>query len=303
MSKATLGWSEVAGFTLDLDGSKGDVTVRFMGVTVPADGTDALRSEAIALFDMDMLFNTHIDVGDAPGQLHDARVRLDGEVLVLSGELEDAETGQQERWSIRLPVTIADDAPAAGGPVPEEPVEDDLDWDDEVPAPAGNSNASAGPSDSGLDALLRSLMSAETSPSASSDIEEPSDEALAALEVEDHSDDIDEDEDEDDDDDGGLDASLLAALLGGGGAQEESSPGHDVDHASNFLQLLVDREGLALEEGYTVHDLARGAVPILESNRSPAAMAKALSDYLLDQESVEELYIDDESLEQLLEQW
>ncbi len=317
MSQATLHWTSDKGFTLDLDSKEEDVTVRFMAVTVPADGTDRLREEPVALYSMDMLFNTHVDVGHAPGQLHTATVMLDGDHLVLGADLEDAETGQQRSWSVRLPVVVPESAPASCGFVAPEPVEDDLDWEDDgdfdmpadmpalttAPRAGGTATATAtgGGGDAGMEALLRSLMNSGAPKAAANDFEEPDDAALAALEAEEHGD----DEGDDAGDDGGISSALLAALLGGGGAddEEDDSPGDDVEHAVNFLQILVNREGLALEPGFTVKDLAVGAAPILMSEAPAERKATQLSNWLLDQDSVEELYIDDESLEALLEQW
>lgn len=311
MSQATLHWTSDKGFTLDLDYSEEDVTVRFMAVTVPADGTDRLREEPVGLFSMDMLFNTHVDVGHAPGQLHSATVHLVDDNLVLAADLEDAETGQQRAWSVQVPVVVPAAAPASCGFVAAEPAEDDLDWEDDgdfempagmpamPPAPsaagAATATASGGGGDAGMEALLRSLMKSGP-PAAAADVEEPDDAALAALESEDQ---------EDDSADDGISSALLAALLGGADDDDEDddSPGDDLEHAVNFLQLLVNREGLALEPGFTVHDLAAGAAPILMSSVPAERMATQLSNWLLEQDSVEELYIDDESLEAILEQW
>lgn len=151
-----------------------------------------------------------------------------------------------------------------------------------------------------MEALLRSLMKSGPPEPASGDFDEPDDAALAALEQEEH----DDDDGEDAGDDSGISSALLAALLGGGADDEEDdSPGDDIEHAVNFLQILVNREGLALEPGFTVKDLAAGAAPILMSQAPAERMASQLSNWLLSQDSVEELYIDDESLESLLEQW
>ncbi|MFT6146858.1 MAG: hypothetical protein ACJAZO_001745 [Myxococcota bacterium] len=312
MSQATLHWTSDKGFSLDLDSSEDDVTVRFMGVTVPVDGTESLRAEPVGLYSMDMLFNTHVDVGHAPGQLHSSTVMLDGDHLVLKADLEDAETGQQRSWTVRVPVVVPASAPAIGGFVAKEPVEDDLDWEDDgdfdmpadmptmpsKPSADGMATATGGGGDVGMEALLRSLMKSGPPEAAATDFDEPDDAALAALEAE------ESEEDEEDAGDGdGISSALLAALLGGGEDEEEDSPGDDLDHAINFLQLLVNREGLALEPGFTVQDLAAGAAPILMSGGPAERVATKLSNWLLEQDSVEELYIDDESLETLLEQW
>lgn len=292
---ASLSYSAQGGIKLDLDGTIDGISVRFMGVSVPAEGLAALRKAPVALFEMDLLFSTHIDLGDAPGQLHTGAVQIDGDALVLSGELEDAETGQSSQWKARFALQLDGSVPEEGGTVLDEPAEDAFDFDDDeddMAMPKGEGG--------GMEALLRTLM--KTPPGAGDDdFDEPSDEALAALESE-------EGEDEDDDeDDTGMSSQLLAAILGASSVEPEaaSQAHHDDDltHAVNFLQLLVDREGLELEEGASLEALAEGAAPIILSEGRADKRATQLSNWLLDQPGVEELYIDDESLEGLLDQW
>ena len=73
------------------------------------------------------------------------------------------------------------------------------------------------------------------------------------------------------------------------------------EEARQFLQLLVNREDLELEEE-SVESLL-DASEILQSPASATRMASMLSEWLLDQDAVADLYIDDESLAELLSQW
>jgi len=129
-NRATLHWDLEVGFELDVDLAKDDLSVRMVRVPVPADGTAAL-GEAIALYALDTLFKSQVDVGGAPGQLDGVEVRVDGESLHLTASVEDAETGDTQALAVALPLAWDGEAPATGGPVPPKPEEDDLDWEDE----------------------------------------------------------------------------------------------------------------------------------------------------------------------------
>ena len=67
--------------------------------------------------------------------------------------------------------------------------------------------------------------------------------------------------------------------------------------------MLIQAEDLELEEGFSVDDLVAGAAPIVAGMKPSGQKATALSEWLFQQDSVAELYMDDESLASLLEQW
>jgi hypothetical protein len=75
------------------------------------------------------------------------------------------------------------------------------------------------------------------------------------------------------------------------------------EEANQFLELLVGREDLEIEEGHAAAELVPGVVEILKQPISPARVAAQLSEWLLDQEQVADLYIDDDSLAELLAEW
>jgi len=73
--------------------------------------------------------------------------------------------------------------------------------------------------------------------------------------------------------------------------------------ARSFLELLLGREDLELTDAGQVDDLLGGTAQILQLPLGPGKKAQKLASWLLSQESVEELYIDDDSLEELLDKW
>mgnify|MGYP007096650416 CR=1 FL=1 len=136
-------------------------------------------------------------------------------------------------------------------------------------------------------------------------------------------------------------ADLLSSLLGsGGGARDpavarpsvdappERSPQPDLDdldlgdpddldgadpaeveHAGDdqgagaLLALLEQHDHIELEPGAHRADLVRGIAVILATDDKPRAKARALSEWLLEQPGVEELYIGDADLTRLLAAW
>ena len=65
----------------------------------------------------------------------------------------------------------------------------------------------------------------------------------------------------------------------------------------------MEKEALEIEDGHDVSELVAGAAPIVASPKPPGARASALSNWLFSQEAVAELYMDDDTLAGLLEQW
>lgn len=142
------------------------------------------------------------------------------------------------------------------------------------------------------------------------DIPEPSDAELAALEKEL----LEGDEEEDGAEDDPLEASgagleaLLAALVGSTEPREtpEEPAGHVMtpsEGAQRLLEFMLQREELELEPGHEPEELASKVAALLEVHEEPAEQARALSAFLLSQDAVAELYLDDGALEQLLAQW
>ncbi|MFK7929849.1 MAG: hypothetical protein AB8H79_16770 [Myxococcota bacterium] len=326
-------WYPERGFELDLNGAVGEITFTLVSVPVPADGTDELRAGPLELDKLEILFKAQVDVGGAPGQLAEASIRFEpganGEQVILTALVEDAESGETTPIEVSVDVTVPNDAPTVGGPRPKPADEADLDWDDddtfeamfkdpltqEDPLPlagragmdfdeddqdflGGGGTGQGGPevSEAAYDRLFKAILSPDSGPEDTESVlkatAEPTPAAPAAPEPEasampssGH-------------------ASLLAALLGGGDATIESSAiGDDPADARGLLEFLVEREELELEPDHTVDELVAGAAPILASPKPPSARAAALSEWLFEQDAVAELYVDDDSLASLIEQW
>lgn len=307
-----LRWYPERGFELDLNAVVGEISIVLVAVPVPADGTGELRGDPLELDKLEILFKAQIDVSGAPGQLAEATVqfRSEGaeEVVLLEAIVEDAETGQTSSIKVSAPVVVPPQAPPSGGPRPKPADEADLDWDDDdtfeamfkdpltqedplpvAPRPSRDddgdeddlgSSAGDAPKPDGFDRLFKALLSADLEPAPSDDPAPPptdSDEAPAP--------------------------SLLAALLADDPPVDSAAMSDDPADARGLLGFLVEREQLELEPGHEVDELVAGAAPILASPKPPSARATALSEWLFDQDAVAELYIDDDSLAGLIEQW
>ena len=172
-SSCTLNWYSDRGFELDLESAGDEISVRLVGVPVPADGLGELRSGPVALHSLDILFKAQVDIEQGPGQFQDAAVQLaetdDAAVLILSANIEDVETEEIIPYKIEAPVVVPE-APEAGGPRPSATLEDELDWEDETTlerlvVAAPESTPGAAPpkrvqeerSGGGLEALLKAL--------------------------------------------------------------------------------------------------------------------------------------------------
>ena len=68
-----------------------------------------------------------------------------------------------------------------------------------------------------------------------------------------------------------------------------------------LFQHLVEHEMMEVAESVDLDQLAIAAAAALEEVRGARARAGALSEWLLEQDGVEDLYVDDEALARLLE--
>jgi hypothetical protein len=68
-----------------------------------------------------------------------------------------------------------------------------------------------------------------------------------------------------------------------------------------LFEYLIEHELLEVVEGLDLEQLAIRAAEALDEVRGVRARAAALSEWLLDQDGVEDLYVDDEALARLLE--
>lgn len=293
VNRSELHWDPKIGFELDVDVTAGPVAIRMVRVPVPADGTKRLRESPVELYALDTLFKSHVDVAGAPGQVNEVKVQLDGEQLSLTAVVEDAETGETSPLDVKLPLQMADDAPDTGGPMPKPPDEDDLDWEDEETfdrlfegspeatasePPAGDDDTDeAEPARGGLSALLKALMSEDLD----AGLEEPEPKTPTKAEPRPEP-----------------PPPPPPQPAAGGSMLMDSNA-----EARAFLQLLVDQEHLELVEDASADTLVAGTVELLAKQIGPEAKASALADWLMEREEVEELYIDDESLAALLDQW
>lgn len=288
MDDAKLSWSPDRGFVLSVDTNRAPVVLRFKAMPLPADGTVELCS-GVELDRIALMFKAEVEVAGEPGMLLGCTVKLvdpdKTSALALSGEIEDTETGDVTPLELTLPVAIPKDAPKAGGPRPDNMDEDELDWQDETtldeivlpppPKRPAGSGQSQEPGAKGYERLLA---------------------ALAAM---------------DDDDELELDDAPEASESVVAKPPPPPPPPADPDdqslgadaEARGFLELLVRAESLELEEGASLDALLDGTKRILKARGTFESKAGQLSNWLLDQDSVADLYIGDEELASLLEQW
>lgn len=296
MSQAKLTWNPVTGFELDLDHEQDQLKLVMVGMPVPADGTASL-AEGVKLFALDALFRTEVDIHEAPGQLSDVHVRVADGSLTISGNLENADTLEIQALTLTLPVQIAGDPPVSGGPVSEEPDEDDViddDVDDQAldglsalfaerpkpkaePDPAPQSGQGGG-----LAALLKALAEGGDDDVALDDEDDDEAPELTRTASADPDGDVDEEDD-------GMDARTRALA-------------EDTD-ALGFLNLLVAKELLELEDGHKVESLVAGTARILGGRGNAENKATQLSEWLFSQDAVGELYAGDDDLEAIIDQW
>jgi len=287
-ASCTLSWFSDRGFELDLESAGDEISVRLVGVPVPADGLVELRAAPVALHALDILFKAQVDIEQGPGQFQDASVQLGSvegaPVLILRANIEDVETEEIIPFTVEAPVSVPE-APDAGGPRPSETLEDELDWEDETTlermvVAAPESTPGAAPpkrvqeerSGGGLEALLKALANID-----------------------------------DDDDPGPISTEELPKPPP---VEPEPAPEPDGDQtfsadqeARGLLELLIARDALELEEDFEISALVDGVMPILAMQVPPSRMAEILSEWLLEQDAVADLYVGDEDLAEILEQW
>ena len=290
------------------------MTVAITAIPVSADGSVELLAGPIELDKLDLLFKAQVDVGGIPGQVHEGQISFTSHLATLDCVVEEVESGELIDFQCRAPIAIPKDVPKAGGPKPIPSDDAELDWedDDTLEAMLGEPSSTAeisfkdsgldesdttetlaadAPKEKGLDALLKALLTSDgpkldTPPAASAASAAPaSEDAL-----------------ESDDGLSGMGAdSLFSALLGG--ALTDEPEDLDPANAKGLLSLMVESGDLELEDDADLDDLVPGAAPIVASPRPSSAKAVALSEWLFEQDGVAELYMDDESLASLLEQW
>lgn len=289
-SSATLKWFADRGFELDLAADLEDIQLRFAAVPVPADGTREL-AEGVELNKIDVLFKCQAAIDGAPAQLQDATVAVSDGKLKLEAGLEDVENGLLYPLEAELDCVIPPGPPEAGGPRNVSPDEDEIDWGDET-----TFEVLAG--DVPDAALLTEESEPEELPPAAPSAEPPDDASglaklLSALKN------LDDDEEPEGEPLPPLPDEPEAPLPTSGGDQKMSA----VEEAKFLLELLIKRDELELEEDFEVDALAPGASRILTGRVGYEAMAQQLSEWLLEQDAVADLFVDDETLAQLLAEW
>lgn len=287
---ATLTWRSDVGFELDLTADLQDIRLRFAAVPVPADGTAEL-AEGVELNKLDVLFKCQAVIDGAPAQLQDASIRVEKGKLHLDAHLEDVENGLLYPLETEIDCPMPDGVPERGGPRNTSPDEDDLDWGDET-----TFEAIAG--DVPDAALLTEEFDAAGSKSAPEE-EEPANSGLARL--------LEALKNLDDEEDDLPPAEEPTPFTAPANVAPPKEPGDQKmsprEEAIGFLDVLIGREELELEDDYTAADLADGVSQILQLPIGDAAKAEKVSAWLLDQDEVADLFIDDDTLAQIVAQW
>jgi hypothetical protein len=319
MGTCTLDWHADRGFELELDLSDGELSIRFATVPVNADGTAELE-RGVELDRLDILFKANVELQGEPAQLIDARVVLVREghqaLLQLDARCEDMETGSVIPFQGRVPVSMPAGVPVAGGPRPVAANEDDLDWEDETtleqlvvnapeaagrsgrPAdggdPDGDGDDAPGPGRArGLQALLK---------------------ALASIDDDEEGDgDGDGDEPDGDEEEPARKPARVAPTKATPpkpklvAKEPEPDEGDQslgaAGEARALLDLLVNGDNLEVEDDTDLDDLAVGVAKILALPGSSERKATRLSEWLLQQDGVADLYIGDDDLAELLDRW
>ena len=73
--------------------------------------------------------------------------------------------------------------------------------------------------------------------------------------------------------------------------------------ALRLVELLVEKKALALHVKKPSNGLLEGIARVLDAPGSLSARARKLSDTIVDSDDVDELFIDDETLAELLKRW
>jgi hypothetical protein len=300
MRTGTLSWYADRGFELDVEASDQDVALRLAAVPIPADGTDELRA-GVDLDRLDILFKASVEIQGETAQIQDARITLvteDGaDLLSLDAKCEDVETGDIIPVRMTVPIQVPDGVPASGGPRPIPTNEDDLDWEDETTLEQMVVNAPEAPSADEID---------EVRPAASGKGLQALLKALANIDEEDEDEpsaEVDEAESE-----GVADEAALprARVLPADEITEAEGPDQSLGaegEARSLLELLVNSDHLELDGDAEVDGMVAGVAEILALPLSHESKATRLSSWLLEQEQVADLFIDDDDLAEILERW
>ena len=88
--------------------------------------------------------------------------------------------------------------------------------------------------------------------------------------------------------------------------EDDESVGIDpvaLESAKSFIHLLVSNEKLELTDGSDPEHLAEGLAPLLDEDMRASKKADLVMDWLLDQDTVEDVFLTDEEMISLLRQW
>ncbi len=277
---ATLSWSSDVGFTLDLSADLEGIRLRFAGVPVPADGTVEL-GQGVELNKIDILFKCQAVIDGAQAQLQDATITVAGGELKLEAHLEDVEQGLLYPLEASFPCPLPPGVPERGGVRNLSPEEDELDWGDETTFEAVVGDIP--------DATLLTEEFGEPDPPE----EKPAPSGVAALLAALKNLPDDEELPEENDD-----APFTAPPPDPG--DQKMSP---QEEARAFLEVLLGRDALEMEEGFDLDVLVPEVSRILRLPTSDTTKAERLSAWLLEQEAVADLYVDDETLAAIVAQW
>ncbi len=320
MPSSKLLWYPDRGFELDLDVGDDEVTLRMVAIPVPAEGTDELEADGVELHKLEVLFKGQAEIEGEPGQIQSARVRIEGGELHIDVSIEDMETGEIVRWSADVRVQIPAGAPRTGGPRPPAPEEDDLDWEDEttlerliVDAPSASPTPTRreGGRDGGKAAKdARPVAGIQRLIQALKELDDPSGE------LDDDDDASDEEEKAKTENRPPAPSSRPPAPMGRNPVPVLSAkpaelprvvPAEPVlapeEEGRRFLDFLLEREAVQLEDEADPDELAVGVARLLQQPGGLEMRARALSRWLMAQPQVADLFVDDDDLATLLDQW
>jgi hypothetical protein len=88
-----------------------------------------------------------------------------------------------------------------------------------------------------------------------------------------------------------------------GGETETTKDDPMVGTARKFVELLLKADKLALVDADELEGVARAIAPALHAKKSDAARSREISAILLDHGGVDELFVDEDTLELILRQW
>ena len=104
-------------------------------------------------------------------------------------------------------------------------------------------------------------------------------------------------------------ADLVASIIASSAEEEDDEDDvPEVDEfaikaARSFIDLLLKNEKLDLVDAVDPQDLALGLAPLLDQEMRASKKADLIMDWLLDQESVDDVYLSDDELVSLLRHW